>query len=185
MQARMSGSERRQVHAGGTNVVVYVSQLKDGNAVDVNNPDGRLPDDEASWARSSGASPGEGGLAETTRHVQPGCLAMAMHHTPCDESAATPLRRSTGRRRFRAGLVQPRRRPPFPSALQDGQERHAAQYPLAGFPGDFADDAQRLDVLFTGGAKPRLLLRLGGVEEPMSLASLKDARESAQGLLGP
>ena len=54
-----------------------------------------------------------------------------------------------------------------------------------GPPGDFSDNAQRLDVLLTGSAKPRRLLRLGGVEEPMSLASLKDARESAQGLLGP
>lgn len=51
MQARMSGSERRQVHAGGTNVVVYVSQLKDGNAVNVNDPDGRLTHDESSWTR--------------------------------------------------------------------------------------------------------------------------------------
>ncbi|MFC5771044.1 hypothetical protein [Thauera sinica] len=47
----MSGSERRQVHAGGTNVVVYVSQLKDGNAVNVNDPDGRLTHDESSWTR--------------------------------------------------------------------------------------------------------------------------------------
>ncbi len=40
-----------QTREGGTNVVVYVEQLKNGNSVQVNDPDGRLPHDQASWAR--------------------------------------------------------------------------------------------------------------------------------------
>ena len=40
-----------QAHEGGTNVVVYMSQLRDGNSVGVNDPDGRLPHDESSWTR--------------------------------------------------------------------------------------------------------------------------------------
>jgi RES domain-containing protein len=40
-----------QVHDGGTNVVVYVNRLNESNTIEVNDPDGRLPQDEASWAR--------------------------------------------------------------------------------------------------------------------------------------
>jgi RES domain-containing protein len=40
-----------QVHEGGTNVVVYSDRLRDGNSVTVNDPDGRLPRDQSSWAR--------------------------------------------------------------------------------------------------------------------------------------
>jgi RES domain-containing protein len=40
-----------QAHEGGANVAVYVSQLKDGNSVEVNDPDGRLPRDQTSWTR--------------------------------------------------------------------------------------------------------------------------------------
>jgi RES domain-containing protein len=41
------------VHEGGTNVVVYLDQLKDGNSVAVNDPDGRLPRDQSSWAKGA------------------------------------------------------------------------------------------------------------------------------------
>lgn len=40
-----------QANDGGTNVVVYVDQLKDGNSVEVNDPDARLPRDQTSWKR--------------------------------------------------------------------------------------------------------------------------------------
>ena len=40
-----------QANDGGTNVVVYVDRLKDGNPVVVNDPDGRLPRDQSSWKR--------------------------------------------------------------------------------------------------------------------------------------
>ncbi len=40
-----------QANDRGTNVVVYVDRLIDGNSVVVNDPDGRLPRDEASWGR--------------------------------------------------------------------------------------------------------------------------------------
>lgn len=40
-----------QVHDGGTNLVVYVDQLKNGNWVEVNDPDGKLPRDHTSWKR--------------------------------------------------------------------------------------------------------------------------------------
>jgi RES domain-containing protein len=40
-----------QANDGGTNVVVYVDQIKDGNTVEVNDPDGRLPRDQFSWKR--------------------------------------------------------------------------------------------------------------------------------------
>ena len=40
-----------QANDGGTNVVVYVDRLKDGNSVVVNDPDGRLPRDQSSWKR--------------------------------------------------------------------------------------------------------------------------------------
>ena len=40
-----------QARDGGTNVVVYVDQIKDGNTVAVNDPDGRLPRDQSSWVR--------------------------------------------------------------------------------------------------------------------------------------
>jgi RES domain-containing protein len=40
-----------QSNRDGTNVVVYVDRLKDGNTVEVNDPDGRLPRDESSWKR--------------------------------------------------------------------------------------------------------------------------------------
>ncbi|MCA0241257.1 MAG: RES family NAD+ phosphorylase [Proteobacteria bacterium] len=40
-----------QAQPGGTNVVVYLDQLKDGNEVQVNDPEGRLPRDQASWTR--------------------------------------------------------------------------------------------------------------------------------------
>jgi RES domain-containing protein len=40
-----------QTNEGGINVVVYVDRLKDGNSVEVNDPDGRLPRDRSSWRR--------------------------------------------------------------------------------------------------------------------------------------
>ena len=43
-----------QACLGGTNVVVYLDQLKNGNAVQVNDPDGRLPRDLSSWGRAHG-----------------------------------------------------------------------------------------------------------------------------------
>lgn len=36
-------------HSGGTNEVVYLDQLKNGNSVQVNDPDGRLPHNLSSW----------------------------------------------------------------------------------------------------------------------------------------
>lgn len=39
------------VHDGGTNVVVYVNRLRNGNSVEVNDPDYRLPRDQSSWNR--------------------------------------------------------------------------------------------------------------------------------------
>jgi len=40
-----------QVHHGGINVVVYTEQIKDGNSIEVNDPDKRLPRDQSSWRR--------------------------------------------------------------------------------------------------------------------------------------
>jgi RES domain-containing protein len=40
-----------QVNAGGTNVVVYIDRLADNEYVVVNDPDNRLPKDQASWRR--------------------------------------------------------------------------------------------------------------------------------------
>lgn len=40
-----------QGNAGGTNVVVYIDRLADGDSVVVNDPDNRLPKDQASWSR--------------------------------------------------------------------------------------------------------------------------------------
>ncbi|WP_265645389.1 RES family NAD+ phosphorylase [Verminephrobacter aporrectodeae] len=40
-----------QVQAGGTNVVVYARCIKDGNRIEVNDPDARLPRDQSSWTR--------------------------------------------------------------------------------------------------------------------------------------
>ena len=40
-----------QVNAGGTNVVVYIDRLTEGESVVVNDPDNRLPSDQASWRR--------------------------------------------------------------------------------------------------------------------------------------
>ena len=40
-----------QTHEGGTNLVVFPEHLKNGNAVIVSDPDGRLPHDQTSWAR--------------------------------------------------------------------------------------------------------------------------------------
>lgn len=40
-----------QTHAGGTNVVVYLDHLKGDNSIRVNDPDKRLPRDQASWKR--------------------------------------------------------------------------------------------------------------------------------------
>lgn len=36
-------------HAGGTNIVVYPGQLKNGDSITVNDPDDRLPRDSSSW----------------------------------------------------------------------------------------------------------------------------------------
>jgi RES domain-containing protein len=36
-------------HAGGVNLVVFVANLTDGDAVQAHDPDGRLPKDQASW----------------------------------------------------------------------------------------------------------------------------------------
>ncbi|MFC4161993.1 RES family NAD+ phosphorylase [Chitinimonas lacunae] len=38
-----------QASEGGTNIVVYSDQLKAGNLIKVNDPDGQLPRDQASW----------------------------------------------------------------------------------------------------------------------------------------
>jgi RES domain-containing protein len=38
-----------QVCEGGTNAVVFTDLLVEGNSVDVLDPDGRLPRDQASW----------------------------------------------------------------------------------------------------------------------------------------
>ena len=40
-----------QANDGGTNIVVFVDRLRDGNSVEVNDPDGRLPRDQSSWTR--------------------------------------------------------------------------------------------------------------------------------------
>jgi RES domain-containing protein len=40
-----------QTHESGTNVVVFTDRLGDGNSIDVNDPDGQLPRDQASWPR--------------------------------------------------------------------------------------------------------------------------------------
>lgn len=40
-----------QENDGGTNVVVYIDRLKDGNTLKLNDPDGRLPRDQSSWQR--------------------------------------------------------------------------------------------------------------------------------------
>ena len=40
-----------QTHEGGTNVVVYLDHLKGDNSIRVNDPDERLPRDQASWKR--------------------------------------------------------------------------------------------------------------------------------------
>lgn len=40
-----------QAHEGGTNVVVYMDRLEEGDSVEVNDPDGRLPRDQSSWTR--------------------------------------------------------------------------------------------------------------------------------------
>lgn len=37
------------VNPGGVNVVVFNEQIKDGNRVEVNDPDSKLPNDRASW----------------------------------------------------------------------------------------------------------------------------------------
>jgi RES domain-containing protein len=38
-------------HEGGANVVVFIDRLGNGNAIEVNDPDCRLPRDQASWPR--------------------------------------------------------------------------------------------------------------------------------------
>jgi RES domain-containing protein len=40
-----------QTHESGTNVVVFTDRLGDGNSIEVNDPDGQLPLDQASWPR--------------------------------------------------------------------------------------------------------------------------------------
>jgi RES domain-containing protein len=40
-----------QTHESGTNVVVFADRLGDGNSIEVNDPDGQLPRDQASWPR--------------------------------------------------------------------------------------------------------------------------------------
>jgi RES domain-containing protein len=40
-----------QTHESGTNVVVFTDRLGDGNSIEVNDPDGQLPRDQASWPR--------------------------------------------------------------------------------------------------------------------------------------
>ncbi len=36
---------------GGVNVMVFNEQIKTGNKIEVNDPDGRLPNDRSNWAR--------------------------------------------------------------------------------------------------------------------------------------
>jgi len=38
-----------QAHPGGTNVMVFVEQLKGSNSIEVNDPDNRFPRDQSSW----------------------------------------------------------------------------------------------------------------------------------------
>lgn len=38
-----------EAHAGGTNVVLYVERLAEGNVITVNDPDKSLPRDTSSW----------------------------------------------------------------------------------------------------------------------------------------
>lgn len=40
-----------QVHAGGTNVMVFSDRLGDRNAIEVNDPSEQLPKDQSSWQR--------------------------------------------------------------------------------------------------------------------------------------
>lgn len=40
-----------QVRSEGTNVVVYLDQLQEGDVLEVNDPDHRLPQDQSSWTR--------------------------------------------------------------------------------------------------------------------------------------
>jgi RES domain-containing protein len=42
-------------HPGGINLVLYPQNLTTGDAIDVHDPDGRLPADQSSWRRSSAA----------------------------------------------------------------------------------------------------------------------------------
>ncbi len=40
-----------QVRDSGVNVVVYIDRLTDGNTIEVNDPDHRLPQNQSSWTR--------------------------------------------------------------------------------------------------------------------------------------
>lgn len=40
-----------QVRDSGVNVVVYIDRLTDGNTIEVNDPDQRLPQNQSSWTR--------------------------------------------------------------------------------------------------------------------------------------
>jgi len=40
-----------QTNEGGTNIVVFLDRIKNGNKIEVNDPFGQLPRDQASWLR--------------------------------------------------------------------------------------------------------------------------------------
>ena len=40
-----------QAHAGGTNVVVFIDRLANGNSIEVNDPNEHLPRNQSSWPR--------------------------------------------------------------------------------------------------------------------------------------
>ncbi|WP_250475144.1 RES family NAD+ phosphorylase [Caballeronia sp. GAFFF1] len=40
-----------QAHAGGTNVVVFIDRLANGNSIEVNDPNEKLPRNQSSWPR--------------------------------------------------------------------------------------------------------------------------------------
>lgn len=43
-----------QTHESGTNVVVFIDRLGNGNSIEVNDPEGQLPRDQSSWRTPPG-----------------------------------------------------------------------------------------------------------------------------------